>query len=142
MTRLSETIEVKASPRQVMVFLRNADNLTKYLPVSKVEVLESDAKRVKVRHDLSVAGKTMELVCLHEVDDSERRLTCRAVEGNFFESTWSLQEIRDGTQITYILEYEPPGGLLGKLLEPFGMRKGMQTVCLEALRKIKAQLET
>ena len=141
MPRLTETTEVRVTPRQVMAYLSDAGNLPNYLPASRVEVLERDERRARIRHDLTVAGRTLDLVCLLEADPSGRRLTCRAVEGMTFECTWVLQQLHDGTQITCIMEYQPPGGFLGKLADAFGMRKGMQAMCGQALQRLKSELE-
>ena len=64
MTRIMESVEIKAARRQVSQYIWDVNNLPNYLPVSKVEILESGENRTKVRHDFTVAGKTMELVVM------------------------------------------------------------------------------
>jgi len=82
MARLMESIEINAPSREVCQYLWEANNLPAYLPVSRVEVLEGTEKRVKMRYDLSVSGKIMKLVCVHELSEPGRKIRFRAIEGN------------------------------------------------------------
>ncbi|MBM3190210.1 MAG: SRPBCC family protein [Chloroflexi bacterium] len=141
MPRLTETITVKASPRQIADYLLNPGNLASYLPVSNVEVLEQSKDGLRIRHDLALGDKKMPMVCVWQVAEPGRKIRFRATEGMSFSGTWLLQEIPGGTQITYVLEYEPFGGLLAKLLDGLTTRKQMQQICGGALRKLKEAQE-
>ena len=138
MARLMESIEINAPSREVCQYLWEADNLPDYLPASRVEILEGTEKRVKLRYDLSVSGKPMELVCVHELSEPGRKIRFRTVEGMKLEGTWLLQQLRGGTKVTYMMTYEPPGGILGAVLGKLKMKKEMERICAGALQKIKA----
>lgn len=141
MTSLMEMTEIRARPRVVSEYIWDANNLPNYLPVSRVEVLEKSETRVKVRHDFTAAGRTMDLVCVLQLTDPARKINFRTVEGMALEGTWSLQELKGGTQVRYIVSYQPPGGIVGKILDLFMFRKEMRRICAEGLQKLKSILE-
>lgn len=141
MTRLTETIEVNASPRQLAEYLMDANNIANYFPASNVNVLESTPERARARHDLAVGGKTTNMVCVLEQTERGRKIRFHTEEGMRLEGTWLLQEIRGGTQVTCVLEYEPLGGFISRLLDGLTTKKQMQGICTGALKKLKELLE-
>ena len=141
MTRITAFKVIGVPPAQVSRYVSDANNLPSYLPVSHVEILETNETRTKARHDFTAAGRKMELVCVVETTEQGRRVRFQAVEGLKLEGTWFLEETKDGTKVTYAVEYEPPGGLLGKVLDRLRMRKEMTRITTEGLEKLKELLE-
>lgn len=141
MTSLMEMTEIRAGSRAVSEYIWDANNLPSYLPVSRVEILEQSDRDVKVRHDFTAAGRTMELVCVIRMTDPARKINFHTVEGVALEGTWSLQELKGGTQLRYLVSYQPPGGILGKIMDLFVFRKDMKRICAEAMQKLKSILE-
>ena len=141
MTRIMESIEIGTTPARIARYLWNAENLPNYLPVTRVHVLETGDRRAKARHDFTAAGKTMELVCVMESVERDRKIQFRSEEGMSLEGTWALQDLKGRTKTTYILEYEPPGGVFGKLRDAVLMKREMKTIATNALRKLKDALE-
>lgn len=138
MTRLTETIQVAAAPRQIAEYLWEAANLVNYLPMSNVEILESGEDRIRVRHDLSLGSKVVRMVCVLEMAERNRKIRFHT-EGELpLNGTWLLQETPGGTQITYVLEYEPPRGFIAKLTQGAAIKKQMEGMCGGALEKLKA----
>ena len=92
MTRLTETIQVAAAPRQIAEYLWEAANLVNYLPMSNVEILESGEDRIRVRHDLSLGSKVVRMVCVLEMAERNRKIRFHT-EGELpLNGTWLLQE--------------------------------------------------
>ena len=54
--------------------------------------------------------------------------------------TYILEPVEDGTKLTYVVEYEMPWGIFGKVIEPFARRigeRGME----KSFEKLKSILE-
>jgi len=57
------------------------------------------------------------------------------------QGTWLLEPTEKGTSLRNILEYVPPGGILGKILDKLKIKKEMNRISIEGLQKLKAILE-
>ena len=141
MTRIMESAEIGTTPAKIARYLWDPNNLPNYFPVTRVQVLETSPRRVKARHDFTAAGKTMELVCVIEAVDRDRKIRVTTEEGMTLDGTWALQDLKDRTRTSYILDYEPPGGVFGKILDTFKMKKEMRRIAREALGKLKGTFE-
>lgn len=141
MTRLLQSIEIAANPREVFGYLWDANNLMAYFPVSRVQVLEQAADRVKLRHDFTASGRTMDLVCLQEVAEPARKIRFRTLEGMALDGTWLVQELTQGIKLTCVVTYTPPGGIIGKVMDALMMKKEMTRIYAEGLSKIKQAIE-
>ena len=141
MTRIMESVEIAAMPTMVARYLWDANNIPNYLPASYVEILETGENRVKVRHDFTAGGRILDLVCVQEMVEQNRKIRFRAEEGMVLGGSWLLQDLREKVKLTYVVDYELPGGILGKVMGALKMKKEMRKICGEALQKLKAHLE-
>jgi ribosome-associated toxin RatA of RatAB toxin-antitoxin module len=135
------SIQVKAPPRKVREYIWNAHNLPNYMPVSDMQVLEAAERHAKLSYALAAGGKQIALTCIREMDEQGRKIKTHSVEGMPMDETWVLQDLKDGTQITHIIDYEPQGGLVDKLFSQGRVRKDMYNLCCAGLEKLRALLE-
>jgi len=141
MARISESIDIKATPRAVFQYVWDARNLPHFFPTSRIEILESSESRVKVRHDFSLLGKTLELVCVREAHGGGRSITFRAEEGMALEGTWTFQELKGGARVNYIMDYQLPKSMQPKLFGAGKTEKDMQAVCASCVQRLKQAIE-
>lgn len=141
MPRLMTSIEVKAPPRKVREYIWDTQNLPSYMPVSDMQVLEKTERHSKLSYALAAGGKRLPLTCVREIDEQGRKIKVHSVEGMAIDETWVLQDLKDGTQITHIIDYEPQGGFMDKLLGQGRVRKDMYNICCAGLEKLRTILE-
>ena len=136
MTRTEDSREIKADPEKLSQYLMEVDNLPHYLPISDVQVLETTDEGAKFRHKMTAAGRTIETVCEMKTVEKNKKLTFRTLEGMKVEGTWLLEPMDDGTRLSIIVEYEPPGGIFAWLVDALGMKKELTKVYSESLHKL------
>jgi len=140
MTRIMETVDVSVKPRRVCDYMWDLSNLPNYMPVSDVEVVESEAQRAEVHCTLDIDGETSRIVSEEEIVEPGRRVRFRTKEGMHMDATWLLQEIQGGTKVTYVLNYDPPKGALA-FLRRSKLQKAMERICSECLQRLRASVE-
>ena len=138
MTRVMQSVVVDANPGQVFRFLMDANNMQKFLPISRVEVLESTGSQFRAKHDFRCAGKTVELTSVGESVEGGRKVRYRSVEGAPINSSFSMADMRGQCKITYMLDYQPMGGPLAKVLDKWTTQKDMEKLCADILQKLQA----
>jgi uncharacterized membrane protein len=141
MARMQDSIDISAPAGKVARYIWDPNNLPNYLPVTRVEVLARESDRVEIRHDFEAGGRTTEVLCVMKMLELNRKIAFEAVEGMKLTGTWVLQGLTEYTNLNYIVDYEPPGGLLGKALDAVKMKRDMRGICSGALRKLKVLLE-
>jgi uncharacterized membrane protein len=141
MTRIESTIEISASPQKVWQYVWELKNLPNYLPISDVEIIEATDDIVKLCHTFTAAGRTMDLACEVKSVESNRKMVYRTTKGMALQGTWLLEPSGDGTSLKNILEYEPPGGIFGKIFDKIQIKKEMTRISKEGLQKLKELLE-
>lgn len=138
MTRVMQTVIVNANTGQVFRFLMDPNNLPKFLPISRVEVLEQTASQTKIKHDFQCMGKTLELVSVGDSLEGGRKVRYRCIEGPSVDNGFTLADMRGQTKITYMLDYQPIGGVFAKLLDKWTTRKDMEKLAVDAMQKLQA----
>lgn len=138
MTRVMQSVVVDANTGQVFRFLMDPNNLPKFLPVSRVEVLEKTASQTKVKHDFQCMGKTLELTSVADSLEGGRKVRYRCVEGASLDNSFTLSDMRGQTKITYMLDYQPIGGPFAKLLDKWTTQKDMEKLTADVLQKLQA----
>lgn len=141
MTRIENSIEINASPDKVWQYIWDANNLPNYLPISGVEILETTDTLVKLRHKFTAAGRTMDMVCETEMAESNRKMIYRTTKGMALQGNWILEPAGDGTHLTYMIDYTPPGWIFGIILDKLQIKKEMTRITKEGLQKLKEILE-
>jgi len=141
MTRIEDSVEIKAAPEELSGYLMDANNLPNYLPISGVQMLERNEEGEKFRHKIDAAGRTMDVVCETKTVEKNRKMTFRTLEGMKVEGTWLLEPTEKGSKLALIVEYEPPGWIFGKILDKVKIQKEMRKIYAEGLQKLRGILE-
>lgn len=136
MKRIENSTEVGTAPENVSKYIWNVNNLPNYLPMSDVRVFEKREDYIRVGHKLAAARMKMNLVCEFRKLENDMKLEYRTIKGMKVLGSWLLQPTEKGTNLTYVLEYEPPGGVLSGVLDKFIIAKEMERIGVEALQKL------
>ena len=140
MTRLESSAEIGNTPENVGKYIWDVKNLPNYLPISDVRVLEKRENFIKLKHKMTAAKMPMNLVCEFKKFDDDKKLEYRTIKGMSVQGSWILEPSDKGTNLTYILEYTPPGWILGPLLNRLIIEKEMKRIGAEALQKLTGVL--
>ena len=141
MTRIENSVAINAGPAQVWQYIWDLNNLPNYLPISDVQIVATKDDVVELCHKFTAAGRTMDLVCEVMSVESNREMVYKTKKGMTLQGTWLLEPAGDGTNLKNTLEYQPPGGIFGKILDKFQIKKEMNRISVEGLQKLKDILE-
>lgn len=136
MKRIENSTEVGTTPENVSKYIWDVNNLPNYLPMSDVKVFEKREDFIRVGHKLTAARMKMNLVCEFRKLENDMKLEYRTIKGMSVHGSWLLKPTDKGTNLTYVLEYEPPGWILSAILDKLIIAKEMQRIGVEALQKL------
>lgn len=136
MPRIENTAEINNAPENVFNYLWNVNNLPNYLPISKVKLLEKREGHIRISHKLAAARMNMNLVCDFRKLEDNTKLEYQTIKGMNVQGSWLLQPTDKGTNLTYTLEYEPPGWIFGPILDKLVIGREMNKISVEALQKL------
>ncbi|HEY40880.1 MAG TPA: SRPBCC family protein [Dehalococcoidia bacterium] len=136
MHKIENSAEINNAPETVIKYLWNVNNLPNYLPISKVKVLEKREGHIRLSHKLAAARMNMNLVCDFRKLENDTKLEYQTIKGMSVHGSWLCQPTDKGTNLTYTLEYEPPGWIFGTILDKLVIAKEMNRISVEALQKL------
>jgi ligand-binding SRPBCC domain-containing protein len=149
LTKLTESVEIKAPVEKVFVFLSNPKNQEKIFVDSdvKIEDVSNGPIEVGTKYRISavIAGRKVglhwhEVVCFEE----NRRFVCNEVKGGPTkkeEMTFDFGSTDNGTNMTITLDYEFPYSVLGMIVDKLKARKGFESWIKGGAQRSKKILE-
>jgi ribosome-associated toxin RatA of RatAB toxin-antitoxin module len=135
-TKIQNSAEIGTTPENVSKYLWDVKNLPNYLPMSKVRVLEKRGDYIKLGHKFTAARMSMNQVCEFNRLENDRKLEYRTIKGMNVKGSWIIEPTDKATNLTYIVEYTPPGWIFGSILNRFVIEREMKRISLEALQKL------
>jgi uncharacterized membrane protein len=108
--------------------------------MSDVKVLERREHYIRVSHKLAAAGMNMNLICEFRKLENDTKLEYQTIKGMSVHGSWTLEPTDKGTNLTYIVEYTPPGWIFGIVLDKLVIAKEMNRIGMEALQKLASNL--
>jgi len=136
MKRIENSTEIGTTPENVSKYIWDVSNLPNYLPMSDVKVFEKREDYIRVGHKLTAARMKFNLVCEFQRLENNMKLEYRTIKGMKVQGSWLLKPTDKGTNLTYILEYEPPGWILSTILDKLIIAREMKRIGVEALQKL------
>lgn len=138
----ARTITINKRPAEVYAFWRDFSNLSGVM--ENVESITVKDDRTSHWVVSAPGGKTVEWDAIVTEDEPDRLIAWRSAEGADVSNSGRV-EFRDGgargTLVTATLAYDPPGGVIGKLIAKlFQKEPGIQQ--RRDLRRIKQFIET
>jgi len=144
MTRIEKSIEINASPEKVWTFV-NWDYVPEmFESVKKVEWTSEEHNKLgsTLHFTSSMAGINNEADAEITEWTTNEKASWRTTSGNptmLFTAT--LAPTRNGTTVTFVVDYEVPYSVLGKIIDKLRIHKGMEKDGENALKKMKAMAE-
>jgi uncharacterized membrane protein len=147
MTKLTKSIEIKASPEKIFAFMlgdKMNDVWGQWMEgkwTSEGPVKVGSISHWTAKPDFKIKGEWDEEVTEFE---ENKMMTMRTVEGSKMKMgvTGLLEPTTNGTKVTYIEEYQVPYSVLGMLLDRLSLRKGTEKFMESFLQKLKVAIET
>ena len=109
--------------------------------MSDVKVLDRSEEFVRLSHKFTAAGRTSDLICELKRLENDMKIEYKAITGMSVQGTWLLETVENGTRLTYVLEYQPPGWIFGVILDKLMISKEMNRISTEGHQKLKTILE-
>ncbi len=145
MPSISSTVRIDAPPEVVFDFIDHWPNAMRYMRrmVRYDLVDESKGTGVGAEFLIAVQAGPTRLDGHIRVTEHERPRTIafKTVEGPRVEGAWTLTPQDGGTHVVLDSYYEPPGGILGRVVASF-IRQNAQTDLDVSLRELKRLVET
>ena len=144
MVRIEKSIEIKAPPEKVWGMLAldrwSEWNLGHFLDTKNMTFTsEVNIPEDKYRVGASAYPSAHPEADFKVTESIEHEKITYLHEGEA-PMTYILKLTDEGTSLTYVVEYEMPWGVFGKLIQPFAMRIGERDV-EKGLEKLKSILE-
>ena len=120
MTRVQHTEQIAAPVESVFAFVDDHRNTTKYMKdLSRWEPV--DPKKIHGKGATFAVAMTagpLKLESVVEMDGwvENREIAWHSISGLKQKGSWSFKASRGGTEATFNLEYEPPGGIAGRIM--------------------------
>jgi uncharacterized membrane protein len=137
---------IDATPEQVFDFIDHWQNAKRYMRrMVRYELVDpAGGTGVGARFHISVeaAGKRLNGTIEVTENDRPRKISFRNIDGVKVIGNWILQPDGDGTHVTLDATYEPPGGIIGRLVASFisaNARGDLETSLRELKRLVEAE---
>ena len=139
---LARTIE------EVFDFFRRPANILRISPpdlnlqiLEAPELLELGSRIVLQARRWGIAQKLASKITAFEVN---AHFVDELQEGPFrkWVQTHRFETVAEGTRLTYQVDFEPPGGILGMMLKASAIEKDLQVVCAFRAQKLQELLGT
>jgi uncharacterized membrane protein len=144
LTRIEQTIEMKATPQKVWSLI-NWDTVPKFFEsVKRVEWTSKEHNQVgaTLHFTSELAGVKSEADAEITEWTANEKASWRTTSGNpTMIFTANLAPTQEGTKVTFAVDYEVPYSVLGKVLDKLRIRKAMEKDAENALKKMKAMAE-
>ena len=138
------SIDISASPEDVFNYVTNSFTQPDWITfIREVEITSGDGKSEgttdRCLFKLGPRAQTLDAVWTEY--DPPRAFAREATSGLEMEGRMTFDFRGDGTHVEWIMDYEPPMGPLGVLLDALFMNRVFQNELEESLESLKAQLE-
>ncbi len=147
MGRIEKSIETKTSPEKVWEMLA-VDRWPEWMDGWKDAQYTSEVRTPEDKYGLGASAHItehrvgMRIKYDFQITESlkNEKITFRSKSMGYTLVTYILESVKEGTKLTYAIDYEMPWGILGKVLDKLGRGSGEKSVEKE-LKKLKIILE-
>jgi uncharacterized membrane protein len=144
MARIEKSIEIKAPPEKVWPYVF-WDRVPEYLDtIKKAEYTSKEKLGVGATAHIwsSVAGSKDEWEAETTEWIENRKHAWRTISGNLTAiGSMTYTPIKGGTKATFVMDYDLPYSVLGKLIDKLRVSKEMDKGMEQAMKKLKERAE-
>ena len=144
MTRIERSIEINASPEKIWQWMSWQKTPEWYSAFKKVEPTskEKDAVGETVHISGEVAGAKAEWDAETTERIANQKIGWRSIGGAFTGfGSQTLTPIKSGTKMTFVMDYQMPYSIFGKLMDKLRFQKAFEKTIDEGLKKLKEMAE-
>ena len=145
MTRIEQSIEINATPREISPIIR-WDRVPQWMDIIKKVEYTSEQKET-VGATAHWIGETGRVKSEWDTETTEweenERGAWRSIRGTFTGiGSMTLTPSETGTKATFMMDYDLPYSILGKIIDKLRVCKAVQKGTTRALKKLKILAES
>ena len=144
MPLIRKSIDISASPEQAFGYVTDPSTQPDWITfIREVEITSGDAKSAgttdRCLFKLGPRAQTLDAVWTEY--DPPRSFARKATSGPAMEGRMTFEPRDDGAYVEWTVDYRPPMGPLGALIDALFMNRLFQNEMEESLESLKARLE-
>ena len=146
MTKVTNTIEIEASPEKVFAWMSDIKNANDSMK-GFTELEQTSTGPLALGSTVHVVGKAggqtveVDMKATEFVENKKIVWSTVGASKTKMTSTWTYEPTAKGTKVTYSQEYEVPYSILGKLVDKLKVHKDIEENNSKQLEYIKKALE-
>ena len=144
MPRIRKSIHISASPDDAFSYATNPSHQPDWIKfIRQVDITSGDGKSVGTadRCAFKLGPRAETVDALWTEYDPPRAFARKATSGAVMEGRMTFEVSDDGTDVEWTIDYTPPMGGLGAVVDALFMNRVFQNEVEESLESLKAQLE-
>lgn len=144
MARIERSIEAKAPVEKIWAFMTDLEKWPTFMKgIRKVEYLTEKRGGIGAKTHFVVESSGQQIEW--EADFTEwvekKKVAWRSTSGLKNNGYWSLEPTEIGTRVTFVMDYELPGSILGKIIDKLKVEKDFTKSVEESMEAAKRILE-
>ncbi|MFB0523355.1 MAG: SRPBCC family protein [Candidatus Bathyarchaeia archaeon] len=147
MVRVEKSIEIMAPPEKVweMFALDRCpewmDDLKSVEYTSEVHTPEDKYRVGASTHWIKVKGEEFDVEVTESIENEKITTRTSPIQGATMIATFAVKPTEAGTEMSYVVDYEMPWGILGKILDKLFIRRALKKDITGEAEKLKSILE-
>ncbi|MGC8960505.1 MAG: SRPBCC family protein [Chloroflexia bacterium] len=144
MAHFEKSLEIAAPVEKVWQYIVQGTSALEYMPMvigfeftRPVEYRPGDRFRITLR----ILGVPIEFESEVQEEIPNRKLTFSSISGMKNSTTYLLEPSPLGCRVTFVSDYELPGGLLGQIADRLAVQRAMEQGVSEGLERLKQKME-
>jgi uncharacterized membrane protein len=140
--RIEKTIEINVPHKNVWSYISNPKNFITWAgTVDSINIIKETQIGVGTTAQVTIGDIKFIMKVVEVVEN--RKISSQAIEGDLTElsQSFTLDPIANGTRLTYLLDYQVPKVLGGKLLDMLLVRRTIEAEMDTGLKRLKKDLE-
>ena len=145
MAEIKKAIDINAPLEKVFDYVADASKALTFMPnFTRFEPLGQPRRGLGAR--VAAAGTVFGMPFKTQLEivefEENRRFVSHSTQGVKSVSTWEFRALPDGgTEVTFISDYQMPGGMLGRLFDGAVMAKEVEKNTVQTLVNLKKVIE-
>jgi len=144
MAHFEKSVEIAAPVEKVWQYIVQGTSTLEYMPLvtgfqftRPVEYRPGDRFKIALR----VLGIPIEFESEVQEEIPNQKLSFSSISGMKNSITYLLEPVASGCRLTFISDYELPGGLLGQVADRLAVQRAMEQGVSEGLERLKRKME-
>lgn len=145
MPRLDNSIDIKAPTDQVFAYISDLTShpeWVKWIKDAEVTSMESNGVGATAAALMQVGPRKQQIETITTEYKADQFFTRRTTRGMEMTERLSVLPFGDGTKVAWSVDYSPPMGSIGKLMDTLFMERLFEQLMQDSLTNLKERLET